>query len=47
MNPTEYLPAITLAVSGWTLLEVIRLKMDVAVLKASKCRHCTRGQDDD
>jgi len=34
MNPTEILLTISLAVSGWTLLEVIRLGKDVAVLKA-------------
>lgn len=34
MSATEILTGITLAVSGWTLLKVIKLGEDVAVLKA-------------
>lgn len=34
MNAAEILITISIAVSGWTLMEVIRLGKDVAVLKS-------------
>jgi len=41
VNPTEVLTAITLAVSGWTLLKVIHLSEDVSAM-----RERIRGMDE-
>lgn len=34
MSPQEILTTVTLAVSGWTLLEVIKQGKEIAALKA-------------
>ncbi len=44
MNAAEILTMVSIAVSGWTLHEVIRLGKDVAVLKS---HHKPKPQDDD
>lgn len=38
MNATDVLVTISIALSGWTLLKVVRLGEDVAVLKAASHR---------